>query len=142
VDQIGVLEDLANSRYLMNAYAASSDCWDNFRATGQQASLYEAAAILCGAWTILSEDDAFLEGLSGMSDQKMDADLMTRVRASSSPLPPAADEERNKLLGEFAAYLDTDKLNRGRVVPVARGDFGRRGSFMATGPGDARSPFR
>jgi hypothetical protein len=112
-----VLEDLGNSRYLMKAYARSSDSWENFRQTGQQASLYEVAAILCGAWTTLSDDEDFFTALSEMAHDRMDSDL--RIVLSGDTVR-AKDPDRNRVLTEFAAHLDADKLLARELVVLVQ----------------------
>jgi hypothetical protein len=104
-----MLEDLANSRYLMRAYAASSDSWENFRLTGRQSSLHEVAFALCGAWTVLSEDDDFFDGL---------ADVPNRV----GPLMGRAtgeDREHQQRAAEFHQHLDVDRLLSRELVVLA-----------------------
>jgi hypothetical protein len=102
-----MLEDIAGSRYLMTAYATSSDSWENFRLTGDKASLFEVAAILCGAWTALSEDDDFLAGLNEMTEDAMADDLKSALLGDFAP---PEDPERRKLLEDVAANRQTDKL--------------------------------
>jgi hypothetical protein len=102
-----VIEDLANSRYLMTAYGASSDGWEAFRQTGQQAPLYEVAAILCGAWTVLSEDNDFFAGLSELSLERMDPDLRSALGGIPPPTPNA---DRAKLVEDFLDHLDVNRL--------------------------------
>jgi hypothetical protein len=75
-----LLEDLTGSRYLMNAYAVSSDSWENFRQTGQRASLYEVAAALCGAWSTLAEDHDFFDGLNEIATERMEPDLQSALQ--------------------------------------------------------------
>jgi hypothetical protein len=114
-----MLEDIASSRYLMTAYATSSDSWEEFRRTGDKASLFEVAAILCGAWTALSEDDDFLDGLNEMSEQRMASDLQSALHGD---FVPPDDPERRKLLEDVAAHRQTDKLlSKEMVVLVQAG---------------------
>lgn len=105
-----MLQDLTGSRYLMNAYAVSSDSWQNFRQTGQHASLYEVAAALCGAWSTLAEDQEFLGGLYEMATERMEPDLRSALQGSAIPAPPAIAPGRQAVVVEFADHLDVDKL--------------------------------
>ena len=108
-DLSAMLADLANSRYLLRAYAASSDSWENFRLTGQQSSLHEVAFALCGAWTLLSDDTDFFDGLKEASAQ---AD---RMRAGM-----AEDENEYKQAAEFQELIaDVDKLLARELVVLA-----------------------
>jgi hypothetical protein len=112
-----MLEDLANSRYLMNTYAVASDSWENFRQTGQQASLYEVAAILCGAWTTLSDDDDFFEAMSTVTGDRLEPDLRG---AFVGDYAPPSDPDRSKLLSEVAAYSDPDRLLAQELVVLVQ----------------------
>jgi hypothetical protein len=112
-----MLEDLANSRYLITAYASASDSWENFRQTGQQASLYEVAAILCGAWTTLDEDFEFMGELSDLTADRMAPDLLSALHGK---VVPGDDPTRDTLLGELAAYSDTDKLLARELVVLVQ----------------------
>jgi hypothetical protein len=104
-----MLENLANSRYLMSAYARSSDSWENFRLTGRQSSLHEVAFALCGAWTLLSEDDDFLEGLS---------EVPAQVASMMYPATAASPEERARA-DEFREHLAVDRLLARELVILA-----------------------
>jgi hypothetical protein len=115
-----MLEELAGSRYLMNAYAVSSDSWENFRQTGQRASLYEVAAALCGAWSTLAEDQDFLGELNEMATERMEPDLRSALQGPATPAPPAEAPDRQKLVAEFAGYLDVDKLLAQELVVLVQ----------------------
>jgi hypothetical protein len=112
-----MLEDLANSRYLMNAYATGSDSWESFRQTGHQTSLYEVAAILCGAWTTLSEDDDFFDAMSEVSADRLDPDVRDAFRGKHAP---AKDPDRSRLLSDVAAYRHPDKLLAQELVVLVQ----------------------
>jgi hypothetical protein len=106
-----MLEDLANSRYLMSAYAASSDSWESFRRTGQQSSLVEVAAALCGAWSLLSEDDDFFNGLDGAWER---AESEWRQSYEGPSLPEDIAQR------DFHAYLDVDRLLAQELVVLVQ----------------------
>ncbi len=112
-----MLEDLATSSYLMTAYATSSDSWVNFRRTGQQASLYEVAAILCGPWRALSEDDDFFDGLDDMAAQGLQPDVENAIRGS---VAPTSDASRHQFLEEISTHRDTDKLLARELVVLVQ----------------------
>jgi hypothetical protein len=116
-----MLEDLIGSRYLMNVYAVSSDSWENFRQTGQQASLYEVAAALCGAWTTLAEDQEFFGGLKEMATELMQPDLAAELAGAPTPTVAGTDAtERQKFVAEFGDYLDVDKLLARELVVLVQ----------------------
>jgi hypothetical protein len=112
-----MLEDLAGSRYVMTAYATSSDSWENFRRTGDKASLFEVAASLCGAWTALSEDEDFLAGLNEMGEKEMANDLKSALLGDFAA---PKDSERRKLLEDVAAHRQTDKLLSQELVVLVQ----------------------
>jgi len=97
-----MLEDMATSRYLMNAYAVSSDSWENFRQTGQQASLYEVASALCGAWTLLADDDDFFDGVEEANSRLWSGP--TRDPAAEDPVKYGREQDA------FDALRDADRL--------------------------------
>jgi hypothetical protein len=108
-----MLEDLANSRYLMNAYAASSESWENFRRTSQQASLYEVAAALCGAWQTLGEDGDFFASLDDMTTEKMPRHLVAAlggVPTDQEMAPPPLTPDDVRVAEELSAHREVDKL--------------------------------
>jgi hypothetical protein len=113
-----MIEDLANSRYLMTAYATSSDSWEIFRQTGQQTQLFEVAAILCGAWTTLSEDEDFVEGLAEVSEQRMAPDMREAMQMGF--IEPDADPARKQVLQELLAHQETDKLLARELVVLVQ----------------------
>jgi hypothetical protein len=101
----------------MTAYAASSDAWESFRQEGQKESLYEVAAILCGAWTALSEDDDFFEAMSQMTEERMEPDLQNAIRGDFSP---GDDPDRARVLTDLAANREVDKLLAQELVVLIR----------------------
>jgi hypothetical protein len=115
-----MLEDLTGSRYLMNAYAVSSDSWESFRQTGQRAPLYEVAAVLCGTWATLAEDQDFFGGLNEMATERMESDLRNALQGPPVPAAPAAGPDRQKLVAEFADHLDVDKLLARELVVLVQ----------------------
>ena len=124
-----MLEDLAESHYLLNAYAASSDSWEHFRRTSQRAPLFEVASTLCGAWTTLSQDDVFLDGLQEITEPYLKGDRLRKkarnaprlregqpepsrssgVPESRRPAPRIVDVEEQDGM-EAAGLFDVDKL--------------------------------
>jgi hypothetical protein len=110
-----MLEGLSGSRYLLTAYAVSSDAWENFRQTGQKAPLNAVAVSLCGAWKILAEDDGFFGALDEMKMALSESDLRGALeqpvgtRSTRGPGPPQL-RDRWKFVAEFAAHLDVDTL--------------------------------
>ena len=115
-----MIESLGDSRYLMTAYAAASDRWQDFRGTGDQNALSDVAGILCGAWTVLSEDDDFLAAMTEMSDESMPDDVASALgkhtvhgdrRGGTKARPVSAlPEGRESFLAEISAHRQTDKL--------------------------------
>jgi hypothetical protein len=132
-DSRSMLEDIANSRYLMRAYAQSSDSWEHFRTTAQQASLFEVAAILCGAWTVLGEDDDFFDGVGVAYGRLQELEVLAGVPSKDVPkggaplsAAPRADqdlgEDDARVRDEFRAHLEVDRLlSRELVVLVHAG---------------------
>jgi hypothetical protein len=103
-----MLEDAANSRYLMRAYAQSSDSWEHFRTTAHQASLFEVAAILCGAWTLLSEDDDFFDGVEDAYRRLGELGVLL---GPADEAPVSADRGDDAgVRRELRAYLEVDRL--------------------------------
>lgn len=87
------------------------DSWESFRLTSQQSSLFEVAAALCGAWSLLSEDDDFF---SALDEARERADLEWRQPYQGRST--AEDAARR----DFHVYLDVDKLLAQELVVLVQ----------------------
>jgi hypothetical protein len=112
-----MLEDLTESRYLMTAYATASDSWEDFRGTGNKSALFEVAAILCGGWTTLSDDDDFIYGLDQLTEGRWATDLRSALHGR---FPNAVGEGRLELVEEVMSYRATDKLLSQEMVVLVQ----------------------